>query len=69
MMIVEPKDNAIMNAQEGLKSTSFGKKNPPARCQGTSLRGRQKGLEPSTFGTTIRRSNQLSYCLRDGSAK
>ncbi len=23
--------------------------------------GWKKGLEPSTFGTTIRRSNQLSY--------
>ncbi len=25
------------------------------------LLGWKKGLEPSTFGTTIRRSNQLSY--------
>ncbi len=27
------------------------------------LTGRMKGLEPSTFGTTNRRSNQLSYNL------
>ena len=27
-------------------------------------RGWKKGLEPSTFGTTIRRSNQLSYIHR-----
>lgn len=28
------------------------------------LLGWKKGLEPSTFGTTIRRSNQLSYIHR-----
>ncbi|MDB5164963.1 MAG: hypothetical protein JWL89_589 [Candidatus Saccharibacteria bacterium] len=27
--------------------------------------GRVKGLEPSTFGTTNRRSNQLSYTRQE----
>lgn len=28
---------------------------------GEQQRGRSTGLEPATFGTTIQRSNQLSY--------
>ena len=34
------------------------------RSSQEDLFGWKKGLEPSTFGTTIRRSNQLSYIHR-----
>ena len=36
-----------------------GKKKTPEKLG--SLQGWKIGLEPTTFGTTIRRSNQLSY--------
>lgn len=35
------------------------------QIRGTLL-GRVMGLEPTTYGTTIRRSNRLSYTLRVG---
>lgn len=52
---------------KGYKTTkySWGCKNKkvPIRHFSYFNRGRMKGFEPSTFGTTIRRSNQLSYNL------
>jgi hypothetical protein len=48
-----------------LKAKNSHKKNGESIAECNFHRfGRLTGLEPATFGTTIRRSNQLSYSLR-----
>ena len=60
-MIDKPKDNDNRDAETQDVSTSLGQRKSPKLLWGFVTEGRQKGLEPSTLGTTNRCSNQLSY--------
>ncbi len=56
------KDKRIVTIDEKQKALQL-------LCKAFFLSGSLMGFEPTTFGTTIRRSNQLSYKLHFGAAK